>query len=478
LELPPFDADHCLDFNPKSGPGQEDNTFGITVEANEKLIVDLQWAEPWFGVKTDLDAYLLDSSGKPLTLVEGGTSDNIKQRPVEELAWENPKAEPQEVQLAINRCFSTQKQQEEEKGGCNPFASRTTKPRVKVIFPENGVGISETEYPESSEGDVVGPTVYGHAGSPNVIGVGAVPFNQSNAVEPYSSHGPVTHYFGPVTSTTPAPAVTPQTIQKPDFVASDCVSTTFFVAIESVPGFHFCGTSAAAPHAAAVIALARQANPTASPTQIRAGLAATARAVGPFSDDVVVGAGLLDAYDAIDEIALPPKISIVRPPPETNQRQPAIAFSANRPVRFSCSLDGSPQTSCVSPFVPEKPLQDGAHTLLVSGIDLSGRSGQAEAAFVVDTVPPRTFFEAHPRKNIRIRGRRARVVFRFGSDTPGARFVCRVDGGLFQFCPATLSRRFGPGAHAVRVKAVDPAGNVDPSPAVYRFRVRRVGSRG
>ena len=41
-----------------------DNTFGITVEPDETLSVDLQWAEPWFGVGTDLDAFLLDANGE------------------------------------------------------------------------------------------------------------------------------------------------------------------------------------------------------------------------------------------------------------------------------------------------------------------------------------------------------------------------------------------------------------------------------
>jgi hypothetical protein len=163
----------------------------------------------------------------------------------------------------------------------------------------------------------------------------------------------------------------------------------------------------------------------------------------------------------------------------TRDRRPAIAFAANRPVTFSCSLDGGPSSPCASPFAPEEPLADGAHTFLVRGVDLGGRMGQSETlVFTVDTAPPRTFFKSHPRKNIRIRGRHVRAVFRFGSDAQGAQFVCRVDGGLFHFCPAVLSRRFGVGVHAVRVKALDPAGNVDPTEAVYRFRVRRVGSSG
>ena len=73
-----------------------------------------------------------------------------------------------------------------------------------MLLAENGSGVSETEYPVSSGVDEVGPTVYGHAGSPSVIAVGAVPFSNSSAVEPYSSRGPVTHYFGPVKGTSPA----------------------------------------------------------------------------------------------------------------------------------------------------------------------------------------------------------------------------------------------------------------------------------
>ncbi|MCW2988545.1 MAG: Alkaline phosphatase, partial [Solirubrobacterales bacterium] len=47
-----LNAKHCMDFNPKAA---KDDTFGITVEANDELVLDLQWAEPWNGVGTDLD---------------------------------------------------------------------------------------------------------------------------------------------------------------------------------------------------------------------------------------------------------------------------------------------------------------------------------------------------------------------------------------------------------------------------------------
>ena len=105
-----------------------------------------------------------------------------------------------------------------------------------------------------------------------------------------------------------------QTIQKPDVVATDCGRTTFFVPGNAPGVFRFCGTSAAAPHAAAIAALVLQANPTLTPAQIQAGLAATARSVGEFGLNAV-GAGLIDAHSMIEDVALPPAITIVNPHP-------------------------------------------------------------------------------------------------------------------------------------------------------------------
>ena len=98
-----------------------------------------------------------------------------------------------------------------------------------MIFENGPQDVVPTEYTVSRAGDVVGPAVYGHDGAERAIGTGAVPFNDSTTVEPYSSRGPVTHYFGPVNGTTPAPPLgTPKTIQKPDVVATDGGANTFF----------------------------------------------------------------------------------------------------------------------------------------------------------------------------------------------------------------------------------------------------------
>jgi subtilisin family serine protease len=463
----------CLDFNPSEAV--EDPTFGITVEPGETLDVDLQWAEPRFGVESDLDAFLLDENEKPLMVGEetfvGSGANNVHggfestEQPVEFFAWENESEESKEVNLVVNRCTPE---------NCNPGANPALKPRVKIALLENGAGVSQTEYPKSSEGDVVGPTIFGHAGTPDAISVGAVPFNDSGEVEPYSSQGPVAHYFGTAkTEIAAAPLAEPREITKPDLVATDCGLTTFFVPTPT-PGINrFCGTSAAAPHAAAVAALMRSANPNLSAAQIRTALAASARPVGSLGPNVV-GAGLVDAFDAVGRVALPPEVEITEGPPALSSNpRPRVAFVASRPVTFFCSIDEGVAIPCSSPFVPANPLEDGEHTITVSGTDLAGRTGTSEPeTFTIDTTAPTSSIRKHPKKVVRTKKKKVKVTFKFAADEAGATFLCRIDGSPYRACPAKLVRNFKLGKHKLQVKASDALGNVG-SAAAFSFRVER-----
>jgi Subtilase family len=454
---PGLNPNHCMDFDP--GPGT-DPTFGITVEDEEELKLDLQWAESFEGVGTDLDAFLLDEEGKIATEEVNGNEVPVESadpnvesgEPIEFFRWLNETGKATTVQLVVNRF----------EGG---------DPRLKFALLQNGGGVSAFEYPESSAGDVVGPTVFGHAGAPAAIAVGAIRYNSLSAPEPFSSRGPLTHYFGPWDKAGPAAPIAPQAISKPDLTATDGGANTFFGPFFA-GALRFFGTSAAAPHAAAVAALMKQANPSLSVTQLRSALAATARPVGSFGPNAV-GAGLVDAYAAVSSIAGAPMITITeRPPALGRDRQPSTAFIANRPVAFSCSLDGSVPAPCSSPFVPA-PLSDGLHGFVVQGVDAAGRVGRSETVeFRIDTKRPRTFFRKHPPKVLRTHTRRAKAVFRFGSNEPNVIFACKVDGGFLRFCKERMVRRFRIGKHVVSVKARDAAGNVDNSPAVFRFKVK------
>ena len=94
-----------------------------------------------------------------------------------------------------------------------------------------------------------------------------------------------------------------------------------------------------------------------------------------------------------------------------------------------------------------------------------------------DTRAPNTVFHVKPPKVTRSRT----ASFHFGA-TERSRFRCKLDRRVWAKCklsdPYVLSmgktyRRLKPGYHTFRVRAVDRAGNVDRTPAVYRWRIRR-----
>jgi hypothetical protein len=421
---------HCLDFNPD--PEKADRTFGIKVEPESELTVDLQWDEPWYGVATDLDAYLLNASGY---LVQEAAEANVEtsQMPVEVLSWANESSTSKTVQLVVNRALGE------------------AAPRVKLALLENGGGVEATEYPRSSGKDVVGPTIFGHSGSASAIAVAAVPFNSNSQPEPYSSRGPVIHGFGPVEGTTPAAPLGPpeEIISKPDLTATDCGKTTFF-AIFASPFWRFCGTSAAAPHAAAVAALMLDAEPAAEPEAVRAALEGSAAPVGSFGS-CAVGAGLVEAVGAVEEVLAQTGASAAACEPPASEVEPDEAAA---PGNWGSEV---PPPTPVPPSPPPvaPPLDE-------------------EEEETARAPTPRTFFLQRPSKVIRTHHHEAKAVFRFGSNESEASFVCRVDGSFFRPCPARLARRFTLGWHVIKVAARDAAGNGDKTPASYSFKVKRV----
>jgi hypothetical protein len=68
--------------------------------------------------------------------------------------------------------------------------------------------------------------------------------------------------------------------------------------------------------------------------------------------------------------------------------------------------------------------------------------------------------------------RNLKAKFRFASNEPGSSFLCKLDRKRFRACSSPVTFTVRPGRHVLRVKAVDPAGNADATPAVYRWRVK------
>ena len=91
------------------------------------------------------------------------------------------------------------------------------------------------------------------------------------------------------------------------------------------------------------------------------------------------------------------------------------------------------------------------------------------APTAVDSTPPNTRIVAGPARTTAAR----MVVFRFAASERGATFQCKLDRARWLSCRSPKSyRTLTPGRHRLRVRAVDHAGNVDPTPAWRLFRVR------
>ena len=286
LDLPSMGYD-CHDFDPGGGVSNSDP---FTLEANERLFLDLDWNEPQYGIVTDLDLFVVDTFTNSIaSRFSWGKQDNDRQyQAFEGLFVQNPwLTAPHDFKIVVARYK-------------NPtFHPGGATPRFKVISFGNWWSLDSVQFPTSAAGDVIGPSVFGHNASFAGASVGAVPFDDATTPEPYSSRGPATYCWAPTTGTTTPAAALPSCQTKPlDFMATDGGLTSFFNDPVGGPFWRFWGTSAAAPHAAAIGALMIDARPCATPAQILTAQRSTARHVGSFGVGAA-GSGLLDANAAV-----------------------------------------------------------------------------------------------------------------------------------------------------------------------------------
>lgn len=258
----------------------------VTVAPRSAFALVLQWDEPFFsvsgppGAQSDLDVYVLDSTR---TLVLGGaaTDNRASKDPVEFTGYACESfTTPCVVHLMIVK-----------HGGPDPG-------RMKYVV-HGGVD------PPTFSPAIDGSTIYGHANAAGAVAVGAADYRKTPAfgvsipvLEPYSAAGPTPVLFdrdGTRLATPDARAL------KPEIVAPDATNTTFFggedLDADGRPNFR--GTSAAAPHAAAVAALMLQALPSLTPARIREVLQTTSLDMGPVGFDNHSGFGLVQASAAL-----------------------------------------------------------------------------------------------------------------------------------------------------------------------------------
>lgn len=86
-----------------------------------------------------------------------------------------------------------------------------------------------------------------------------------------------------------------------------------------------------------------------------------------------------------------------------------------------------------------------------------------------DTQPPETTITGEPAKKTKSK----RATFEFAASEV-ATFRCKLDSGQFASCssPNQLSG-LKPGNHSFSVVATDAAGNADPTPATFSWKVKK-----
>jgi subtilisin family serine protease len=259
-----FRASPSSDFHDFLG-GPVDNTDDILVPPGVTLSCFLQWNDPFGGSANDYNLFILDAGMNVIaqsTTVQNGTQD-----PVEVAAVKNTSGSAQVAGVAIARMSGAVRRLE--------------------LFCLDGV----------NEQYVTPGSIISQGALPEVVTVAAIDVSDPGLadVEPFSSQGPAQIFF-------PAAASRP----KPDIAGFDGVSITNAGGFPACPpNCAFFGTSAAAPHVAAVAALLLQKNPFVTPATIANALRNSAVDVGPVGFDNTSGAGRLDALAAAGAVSVP-----------------------------------------------------------------------------------------------------------------------------------------------------------------------------
>ena len=248
-----YDSDIAANFHDFSkGKSKVLKSLYASIPAGESLMVVLQWNESFGNAKSDYDLYMwdYDNGGYPLTysnMAQSGTH-----QPLEYFYFENNTGDEITGEIMVRK-----------------KSASTNKTLEIYAFGSGMAGLIDINTTSAD-------SIFGHPAVPKVITCGAVDYETPNVIEEFSSQGPVTMLSG--------------TRKKPDIVGTDGVATTVY------NGFY--GTSASAPHVAAIAALLKQRFPSENADSIRSLLLNNADDLGAKGFDAVYGYGLVNALKA------------------------------------------------------------------------------------------------------------------------------------------------------------------------------------
>ena len=223
----------------------------ITVPSGVTLSMSLQWDDPFLSIcgcfdsDTDIDLFVLNAAAD--SVLTSSQSSNLPGDAVEIVQFSNLGGEERTLNIAITRADG-------------PPAGR-----MKYNIFSSAIQIEEH--------DTESPTAFGHSNARGAAAVAAAFWGNTavfddgtTTLNNFSSEGGIPILF----DTDGTRKASPEVRRTPDFTAPDGANTTFFgQQINDGDDFpNFFGTSAAAPHAAAVAALMLSVDPSLAPSQV------------------------------------------------------------------------------------------------------------------------------------------------------------------------------------------------------------------
>ena len=338
-----------------------------------KYIIVLQWVDDNYsigqaGTKNDLDIFTTPNTNG--TLLTGSNRINIGGDAIEIMTFTITSPTTTNI-LIVNKT-----------PGSKPAWLKYVVFRGDITFNEYATGTS---------------TIVGQANASGAIAIGAARFDKAFpypgplATESFSSTGGTTVFTNNGTS------VLAEVRNKPELVGPDGVNTTLKMGNLDYDGdsyYNFFGTSAAAPHAAAVAALIMQGRKkflgqdVTTPSQIRSLLTNTATDMGPSGFDFTSGYGFINADAAMRSFAAPtPSIEELIVPPSfipnqtnftvtgSNLTNNSVIYYGNTPLTTTV-LNNNEATALMPVLTGNQPIRvytpPYPETIVVNGVHLDG----------------------------------------------------------------------------------------------------------
>jgi subtilisin family serine protease len=320
----------------------------ITLPPGCGLRFILQWEEPFSGTlgpgaSSDLDLYVLDGPDAEARILANasdsqgcGDGDGTPRGdPLEITSFTNSSGRARTVYVAVDH-----------------FCGNENLRFRLITFPPNLLSCRDSDSYVFDAEIFTGAQAYGHPAAAGAVAVAASFFGEIETggdllgppavidVNPYSARGG--DLVLPFDRTGQPLPGGPSVRFKPELTAPDGINSTFFGVDSDYDADavrNFAGTSAAAPHVAAVAALMRQLDPGLSPAGLVALLRATSRDIAVSGRDDLSGDGLLDAEAAL--AALASGIPTPTVTPTATQTAEVTATATMLPVPGDCDGGGA-----------------------------------------------------------------------------------------------------------------------------------------